>query len=161
MRRTLAAACLLLVLLGCTARPMPSGGTPFYYPRREYFHANGQSVLSPELRDMSGHEEDVAYVLNMYLLGPLEDGLTLYFPKETQLLSWEQTPEATVLTLSDDTGQMEEIQFTLACAGLAKTTMELWGFNCVCITRGYQSMTLAPQDLVLLDEQTEPNGGTP
>ena len=99
--------------------------------------------------------------MRMYLMGPLDKALEPAFPIGTRLMSWEETPEAIRLVLSQEGEELPEIQFTLACACIAKTCMELRGVNQVSVERGSQSMTIEQSELLLLDtNNAQPNGGT-
>ena len=153
---------LLLLLWGCEGlHPGAKNEVTFYYPRTEFQFGTAEGVISPEPRDMSGHLDDLDYLLRMYLLGPLDKALEPVFPKGTRLMSWEETPEAIRLVLSEAGGEMPEIQFTLACACISKTFMELRGIGQVTVERGSQSITIEQSELLLLDtNNAQPNGGT-
>ena len=164
MRRIISGmlAAFLLLLCGCHGiHPGRKDDVRFYYPRTEFQYGTAEGVISPEARDMSGHLNDPDYLMRMYLMGPLDKSLEPAFPIGTRLMSWEETPEAIRLVLSQEGEELPEIQFTLACACIAKTCMELRGVNQVSVERGSQSMTIEQSELLLLDtNNAQPNGGT-
>lgn len=155
-------AVFLLLLCGCGRfRSTAKDEVTFYYPRTEFQYGTAEGVIAPESRDMTGHLEDTDYLLRMYLMGPLDKSLSSAFPGGTWLISWEETPEAIRLTLTEAGGEMPEIQFTLACACISKTCMEIRGVEQVTVERGSQSKTVAQSELLLLDtNNAQPNGGT-
>lgn len=145
---------LTLVMSACGfSQPRAKDTVSFYYPRKEVRYADSSGVLAPESRDMAGHINDLDYLIRMYLLGPLDDQLDYAFPKSTRLLSVESTADSITLTLSSSPESMPEIRFSLACACLAQTCMDLSSCTRVTIIRENQSLTLDAGSFILADTQ--------
>ncbi len=115
MKRLFSALLILMLLLsGCQ-----SGGqdhAAFYYSRDpaqyQYFEQDG--VIHSEARDLSGHRNDLRYMVGLYLAGPMEEGLIAPFTRTTRLLSVAQSGSTISIELSDHTVSMTDAEFSLA-----------------------------------------------
>ncbi len=140
---------LCLLLPGCG-----SGSSPvrFYYPRSDYSYFASEQVMVAEERDISGYEGNLHYLLSLYLVGPLVEGLTTPFPQGTRLMTVEQKDSHVTINLSDLHGSVSDARFTLGCACMATTAMEAGGFQSATINSGERSLTLSAEDLLLTDD---------
>lgn len=152
---------LCLPLMGCQA---PDSGTvPFFYSRSpelyQYFENDG--VIQFENRDLTGHSNDLRYMVGLYLAGPLEEGLTLPFTKSTRLQSVEKEGNSIVIRLSDHAELMTASEFSLACACLALTCMNDTGCEEVTVISGERSLVMNADNILLYDSlpQQETTGG--
>ncbi len=129
----------------------------FYYLRTAYAYGSEtpDGVIAPEQRNIEGHSVDMTYLISLYLTGPLEENLSIVFPKEAQLLSVTQQEGDLFITLSDVGQDFNAARFTLGCACLTLTCLELTDAEQVTITSGERSLTLTRDSLTLLDTVTE------
>ena len=147
------AAFLLCSLWGCEENSVEDQAT-FYYCREKYAYGTEGGIIGGEQRDITGHAGDVNYLLALYLVGPLEEDLTSPFPERTQLLSARLEADTLFIELSDMGKGMTDAQFSLACASLVMTCMELTDAAQVTIASGERSITMDPASLLLYDSIT-------
>lgn len=147
--------CMTAGLLGCSLlRTAQEDKVTFYYARREYRFGAPDGVTASELRDLSGHTEDLTFLLKVYLLGPQDNSLSAPFPQNTRLLSAEETEGSAVITLSDTGTPMTEMEFTIGCACLAQTYMEWSGAEQITVNHGSKSITLNRSGLLFFDRSS-------
>ena len=147
MKRLTALCLAALLLAGCAPRPPEGHSVTFYYPRKNYIVSVNEGVMGQELRDAA--EEDLEYLLRLYLLGPLDEGLITLYPQNTRLLEVKPSGTTLIVTLSDTGNRMTDAAFTLAGACLAQTFWE--HFSAVTVRSGDREITLRPDTLVLED----------
>lgn len=145
---------LVLLLSGC-AREQLREPVTFYYPRTQYHYGSADGVIARETREGAGHTGDLPYLLNLYLMGPKEELLASPLPQGVQLLSAAIEDEVVLLTLSDSSRLMSESEFSLACACLSLTSMEITGLDTVTIESRERSVTMTFEDLILYDDSAE------
>lgn len=151
--------CLFLVLCmflsGCSVSADRRKETAsFYYLRTEYQYGHQDGVIVIEERDLSGHRDSLSYLLALYLVGPMKDGLVCPLPKGTRIYSAEQGPNGISLKLSDTLGSLTDADFSLACACLTLTCLNLTDSDSVTITSGSRSVTMTRDSLTLCDGNT-------
>lgn len=154
--------CMMAVsLLGCESKD--GNGVNFYYchDREHYQYFQDDGVIEAESRDIASHRNDLKYAVGLYLAGPMREGLIAPFPKGTRLLSIEYADDRIRIVLSDQHNTMTDSEFTLACACLTMTCMDLVPCTEVTIDSGDRSITMNAQSIVLFDNptQSEPMGG--
>ena len=142
---------LLLLLSGCALSKLREP-VAFYYPRAQYHYGSADGVIVRELREGSGHMEDFSYLLSLYLMGPENEELTAPLPQDVQLLETATKRNGIYLTLSDTSQLLTESEFSLACACLALTAIEITGQEAVTIESGDRSITMTAADLTLYDD---------
>lgn len=150
---------LMLPLWGCSKGIQDEA--VFYYRRTEFQYGAETGVIVPEQRDITGHVGDLPFLISLYLMGPLEEGLKSPFPPNTRLLSVNPVVGAVRIELSRIDSSFTDSQFSLACACLTLTCLELANVSAVTITSGERSITMERDDLVLYDNITNEttNGG--
>lgn len=148
--------CLILILsltalCGCS-KP-ETNSVSFYYCRDpefyQYFEEHG--VIQPEIRDITGHRSDLRYVVGLYLAGPLEEELRSPFSKTARLVSVQKSGTSILIQLSDETQNLSDASFSLACACLTLTCMDAFSCNEVTVTSGERSVTMNENSIVLFD----------
>ena len=144
---------LIFALFGC-ANDNNAGQdqVQFYYRRGEYTYGTDETVVSPEQRDITGHAEDLDYLLALYLMGPMDEELVSPFPASVRLLSVYQAADQLTVELTDAGKALTDAQFTLACGCLTKTCIELTDAVSVTILSGERSITMGAEDLLLFDD---------
>lgn len=164
MKRLIAFATILSLVLslwGCSfGRKNSEDHVTFYYCRAEYAYGTENGVIAAEDRDVTGHIGDLSYLLPLYMVGPLDEELIAPFPARTQLVSVELQKDKLLVELSDTARALADSQFTLACACLTMTCMELTNATEVVITSGERSVTMNLESLLLFDDIT-PSQTTP
>lgn len=152
---------IMVCLLGCSsAEPK---GVRFYYSRTsdqfEYFEEDG--VIRSEQRDLTGHWDDLRYMVGLYLAGPLEEGLSMPFPKTTRLISVEKDNGTITISISGHSNILTDSEFALGCACLTMTCMEFTDCSAVTVISGERSITMDTNHILLFDTlpQQENAGG--
>ena len=130
MKRIINIALVILCLLsltGCADASEPADSQiVFYYPRVKINYGQEDSVISSELRDVQNRANDVNYVIRLYLNGPVSDELYSPFYSDTTLFGAERVDDTLYITLGGkEINQKSQLQFTIACACLAKTCFSL------------------------------------
>lgn len=161
MKRVFSALlCILLTipLLGCSSE---EESILFYYTRAEFLYGAEDAVIAQEIREAPGHEEDLDYLLNLYLEGPLNQNFTSPFPKGTVLQGFTYSDATMYVTLSEEFAQLEGMDHTIAAACMAYTCFHLTAAEKVVIKcnseeYGNRSITLRRESMVLFDDTTAP-----
>ena len=131
MKRTIALILIILLFTGCTfTRTGMNEPVTFYYQR---IHSDSDSyddffsdgIIGHEIREASGHRENLNYLLTVYLRGPLDSELSSPFPAGTRILTTHQEDNLMMLQLNPVLAEKSDLHVTIACACLAKTCMEL------------------------------------
>lgn len=126
----------------------------FYYVRNDY-QKNMEPVISSEVREASGHSEDLSYLLALYTMGPSQKDLKATLPRNTKIVPSELTEESIVLTLSDGVLELSDTDFTLASACISLTCMELMDIQQVTVVCGEKNTTMQKDTLLLYHNLTE------
>ena len=143
---------MLLCLCACSlGSSSDADHVTFYYCREDFAYNTQPGVIGSEERYVSSHGDNLMYLLPLYLTGPMDEELTSLFPKQVQLMSVEVQADRLVIALSDAAEEMEESRFTLACACLTMTCLELTDCVTVEITSGERSVTMNRENLLLQD----------
>ena len=146
---------LSLLLSGCGANgERIKEPVTFYYPRAEYEYGSQGSVIGSEEREASGHRNELSYLLAIYLLGPSSDELVSSIPGSASILSIEQNAASITMEFTDTSLSMTDAEYSLACACLSMTCMELTDAKRVTIRSGPRSVTMNRDNLILYDSIT-------
>lgn len=137
-----------LLLTGCGTTPKEP--VTFYYLNTNY-EEDMSSAIGSELREASGHREDLTYLLALYLMGPAGEDLVSPLPDSTTVLSVEHHGSNVTITLSEPTEVLTDAQFTMACSCLTLTCLELTTATNVTIKSGDHAVTLDTHHLLLQD----------
>lgn len=142
---------LCLLLTGCASiTEYSNDAVTFYYLCRNY-QEDMESVIESEKRDAAGNREDLNYLLALYLIGPSADELVSPLPEGTQIQSARQRGSTVTLRLSDTEKDLTDAEFTLACACLSLTCLDLTDADEVIIHSGPRSITMTRENLTLTD----------
>lgn len=148
------AVCLILILClaGCSWLRNDFEDTMiFYYRRAEYSYHAQEPVIVGERREVTGHRENTDYLVSMYLMGPLNKELSSPFPAGTRMVQTHLEEGKLSIELTDTGSALTDIRFSLACACLSKTFMELENVSSVTVISGSHSLTTTAEDLLLTD----------
>lgn len=105
----------------------------FYYQRQNLTYNSSDGVIAGETRDADGHAHEPAYLLNVYLSGPLSPEFVSPFPSKVRLLALEIQETNAILTLNRRFSELTGLDLTIACACLTMTTISLTGVETVTI----------------------------
>lgn len=154
-RLTFLLAALALLLAGCgPSQERSQESVAFYYLRENLDYGNRDSVIVPETREAAGQRRELSYILALYQVGPSEEGLRSPLPEDVRIQSVQVSGRRISLALSDASEDMTDLQFTLACACLSMTSLELVDADAVVITGGSRTITMDRDSLVLYDQIT-------
>ena len=151
MKRWIAAFLSCLLLSGCGNL---TGGlhdtVTFYYVRSDY-QADMSSPIGTEQREATGHRNDLRYFLAMYLMGPAQESLSSLLPSRTQILSLEERDSQLVIRLSNLDEVLSDSDYSLACACLTLTFLELSGLQGITVESGSRSITMNQDNIAYFD----------
>lgn len=145
--------CLLLlcclILSGCSVSgERIKEPVEFYYVNDGYQKDMDQPIAS-EMREASGHREDLSYLLALYSMGPSTKDLRSTLPRNTKIIPSERSDDSITLTLSESAQTMTDKDFTLASACLTMTCMELIDVQQVTVVCGDRNITIQADNLLL------------
>lgn len=167
MKRISCVILICLVLFTSCSQPESNrnlqDSVDFYYLRTELSYNNADGVITAEKREAAGKQDDLKYLMELYIQGPTTEHLKSPFPKNLRLIDVKVLGDTVFVKLSNRFATLTDTDLTLACACLTKTCLSLTEANQVTISAdtqaldGSQSITLSENDLLLLDQiTTEP-----
>ena len=112
---------ILMISLSACREVTLDTGVPFYYPKAEFDHGEADGVIVAETHEISGHQNNLRYLLALYLQGPSDPELRRPFPRGTVLVDLVQEDDSVTITLSFTAVVPDGIDQTIACACLAET----------------------------------------
>lgn len=124
----------------------------FYYHRIQYEYGTPDGMIAWEERESSGHSHDLTYLMALYLMGPVSEGLVSPVPAGTRVYSILTEQDSVTIVLSDTGKTLTEAQYSLVCACLALTAMDISGCETVTIVSGERSVTMNHENLTLYDD---------
>ncbi len=127
----------------------------FYY-LCEYYTEELCCVIASEEREASGHSSDLPYLLALYQMSPADEGHRSPLPDGTAIQARQQDDQI-CLELSDAAQSLSELDFSLACACLTLTCLDISGAASVTVICGDRTRTMDRSSLTLFDtaEQTK------
>ena len=147
----LVAALLASLLSGCS-QPLKEPVT-FYY-LESGFEENMNCPIAGEEREVAGHRDDLKYLLSFYLMGPTVQTLRSPLPRGTLLYTADLKGSTLTIEISNTSALLSDAEFSLACACLSLTCMELVNAEKVTVVSGSRSLTLSADNLLLSDTVT-------
>ncbi len=169
MKRILCLILITLTLLsGCSfGREQLKEPVTFYYLRQydtqeTYDSFFSEGAIGEELREASGHRDDLQYLLALYMQGPNDRQLLRPFPVGSKILTSSMEDGNLVIVMNTVSSRFSEIDVTVSCACIAKTCMELVDADTVTV-ESYSpdgnvlfSRTFTTDNLILEDTHTLP-----
>ena len=159
-KKFLIIVCCVLAVILLIALVFPkadlSGSVVFYYARKDFAYGTPGGAIGSEVRDVRGHEQDLNYLLTLYLEGPLDEKLRSPLPgkSDVRILDLQIVGDALHVRLSDLSNILTDSEFTLGSACLTKTCLELTNVQAVLIESGSRSVRMNPAKLQFYDEST-------
>jgi len=120
----------------------------FYYVQEDY-QKDMDLVIASEVREASGHREDLPYLLALYSMGPSSEDLKSPLPRNTTIVPSDYQDDSIELTLSGNASTLTDADFTLACSCIAMTCMELADVEKITILCGDRTVTIREDNLML------------
>ncbi len=152
--------CLCSGIVGCGFAGQEEA--KFYYRQAEFQYGAQEGAIIAENHSIAGHEGDLPYLIMLYLSGPVTEEIRSPFPKNTLLVSATQEKSSVVIELSSLDASLTDSEFSLACACMTLTCIDITGAHAVTINSGSRSVTITADTLVLYDDCTPTettNGG--
>lgn len=152
--------CLALLLAGCGGDEQTEkirSPYTYYYRTAEVDYTTEDGVIRGETRDISGHEEDPAWILEDYFEGPQREDLVSPFPKDLAVLDYQEKEGTAFLRLSGEFANLSGVELSVAAACIARTLFGREEVSSVSITAegglldGKQSLTLDREGILLVD----------
>lgn len=146
--------CILLILFIFLCGCGKEDEVVFYYRQADDLSDTGNSLLSSEVRTVTGYTENLPFLVSLYLSGPMDQDLVLPFPEGTKVISiTSDTPDITI-QLHELPGTLSDSEYALASVCLGMTVLELTEAETVTVICGSRSVTVDPSLLVFSDEPT-------
>lgn len=139
---------LITILSACSER----GKEPvtFYYLQDSY-QEDMDRVIVGEEREVTGYQDNLKYLLSFYLMGPVGKSLRSPLPRGTNLYSVVMEGTGLTIEISNTSALLSDSEFSLACACLSLTCMDLVTAEEVTITSGSRTLTMRQDNLLLTD----------
>ena len=156
MKKLIAAILAIVISLafsGCTfSSDDTENSTTLYYIRSEYQYYSTENVIVGEDRILVSKTDDFDQLLNLYLAGPLDDGLVSPLPRDASLIDIREYTGLLEVTISDTEKTLSDAEFSLACVCISKTIMEDSSIIQITVFSGDRSMTVNRMNYLLTDE---------
>lgn len=119
-------------LFGCTQQEtVYISPVDVYYCKETITYNTENGVIASETREFSGWEGKNRDFLNLYLSGTRVEDLVSPFPVGAWIIKMDQTDTDVTLLLNSNFSRLTPSEFTLSCACLSMTVMELTGIETV------------------------------
>lgn len=151
MKKLTAILLCAMLLSGCMSHAFEDSAS-FYYRRKEFQHHAASPVIAAEQREVTGHRQDLEYLLKLYLMGPLDEHLSSPLPAGVRLLSVTAEGSNLIVELTDTGRSLNDAAFSLACACITMTCRELTNATTVTVVSGSRSLTSSGEDILLTDD---------
>lgn len=143
-----------LLLSGCSFLGERIKDPVFFYYVCSNYQEDLCCVIVSEQRESSGHIGDLSYLLALYSMGPISDEIVSPLPPDVQITA-KRDNDHVYLELSNPEAPMSDIDFSLACACLTLTCLDITGAQDVTIRHGERTKTLQRSDVTLYDVTAE------
>lgn len=143
-----------LLLSGCSFLGERIKAPVTFYYLCNNFQEELCCVVVSEQREASGHIGDLSYLLALYSMGPISDGIKSPLRPGTKITS-SQEGNHVILELFVSGFPMSDIDYSLACACLTLTCLEISSASEITIRCGDREKTFDRSSLTLLDTIAE------
>ena len=160
--KTILCVCLCILLLCSCGQQTPEYVAPvnFYYCNQSVSYNSPTALISSELRESSGFENDIVRFMEEYLKGPLSDELYTVIPEKTELCTARVQEGVVLLDFSQEFARLSGIDLTTASVCIVKSLHEYTGVDTVvfradgALLDDKESFTLSLEDIVMMDTVT-------
>lgn len=149
---------LLLSLCACnTVSNNMRFPVKFYYCTDSISYGTPNGVITSEVRDCFPYADDTLALINLYFDGPKTSNCTSPYPSNVRATKLFFSDDVARIYLNDRFSDISGINFTMACACLAKTLMDFYACNTVEINYarafndGSTSVTITKDSMLFLD----------
>ena len=152
--RLLLSLLIIFSLIGCESEDTQTESPYlFYYLRADILYGAEDSVISSEYCEWENTDADT--LLEQYFLGPHSEHLVTPFPSGTKLLSVKKSDDSLLVYVNNTFEKLTELEYTLACACLARTCFSLYNITEITIRveGSDNSITLNNKSLTLVDSE--------
>lgn len=169
MKRILSLLLITALLLSGCALSSSQANEPvlFYYLRQhnqqeDYDLFFSEGAIGAEEREISGHRDDLNYLLALYMQGPKNSTLLFPFPVGSKIVETRMEGSRLTIVMNAISSRFNEMDVTISCACIAKTCMELADVTAVTVEshgpddRVLFSRTFTNENLILEDTATLP-----
>ena len=134
MKRLFTFTLLLIILTSlcsCTFPNTQQSRITFYYIKTPDDFDGSSDIIVPFHPSSDDDNRDLSEILDAYLSGPSNNSCTSPFPQGTTIEEIVLSRSNAQLTLNRQFATLSDIDFTIACACLTKTVIDLTGVNTV------------------------------
>ena len=130
----------------------------YYYQTATVDYKNPNGIITSEIQESAGYEEDFIYLTKQYLKGPTSSECISPFPDGTQLERLTILDDSVIVVLNTQFSELTGHKLTIACSCLSKTLSEMTGLDTVTISAkdtlldGMPSITMTKNDFILTDD---------
>lgn len=127
MKRFVVTLLVLIILTCCCACTNDDVRKPvnFYYLSNPVDYNTSSGVVSPEIRDGEGYENDLASILSLYLNGPESEEYASPFPNGTEINRLTLDLQYADIEFNSAFSSLTGHDLTIACVCMSKTVIEL------------------------------------
>lgn len=135
----------------------------FYYRAEVIDYNSAQGVVTAEVRESAGYENDLTALVDLYLCGPETEGLLSPFPTDVRVESITQEDSLLQIVLSKEFGSLSGHNLSVACSCLSMTLIDLTQCQAVRIYAreglldGSEYVEMSRDSILLLDKYTTPS----
>lgn len=130
MRRVILFLLLIFFLFNLCGCGMSGLDNPnkvqFYYEANSLTYKTSSSILVPERRDCTLYKDDDLALVNYYFAGPESETCKSPFPSEVRATKLTVSSDTVNIYMNDRFSDIKGLKFTVACACLSQTLMELY-----------------------------------
>ncbi len=127
-------ACLFLII-GChSVSKQDSNSVLFYYMHNDFKYGMESGVITPAAVTVNADDSDYESLLNLYFNGPTNYESISPFPSGISLVNLQMDNNKVQLVLSPHMATLSDSEFTVACACLTRTVVEMTGIGTLHIT---------------------------
>lgn len=123
IRLILVAAVLISVLAGCSESPASDAPTFYYLLAQPEFGSDG-SIIGSESRPSAEGNNQLRYLLALYLSGPIDESLRSPVPNSTAIMDLHFEGISLHLTMNGAFSTLSSVDITKACACIALTVFD-------------------------------------
>ena len=153
MKKLICFLLCLLLLCGCSSGKNRDNTVFFYYCQASTENSLSETVVTAEQREVSADPTDLKNILSLYLIGPLDEELSSPF-RGMKLVSVEKEDSLLLVELSCNDRSLTDIRFSLACACITMTCLELTEAEQVSISCADRSATMTRETILVTDTVT-------
>ena len=150
-----------LLLCACGSKdPVYLEPANFYYCNQTVSYNSPTALISSEVRESAGFENDISKFMEEYLKGPISDELKTTIPAGTTLCTARVQDDTVLLDFSHEFANHSGIDLTTSCVCIVKSLHEYAGIETVVFRADSSlfdekdSFTLSMEDIVTMDTVT-------